>query len=424
MTDELTTMLAKDSTLRVISRTSVMQYKGARRPLPQIARELGVDGILEGSIARSGDKVHMTIQLIQASSDTHIWAESYDRAANDVVSLPSEAAQTIAKRLHSAVPQPTAQRYVNPEAHDAYLRGRYIWFHGDNEPAGKYFKKATELQPDYAPGWAGLSSYYGQGAFDELDPRVAIPLGIEAAKKAVELDPSLCWAHLSLGAMMFFNWNWVQADQEVMRSYELDPDFAEGYHFRAKMLNAYGRHEEAIELEKKAMELDPFERPFAMGLVLLEARQFDAAIDDIRSRLEADPQDLGLHWMLTECYRRKGDLKEAAKEWEKSELLSGNKEEAMNVHRTYEKGGYSALLVRQVSKFKKKSATQYVSPFQFALQYAQLGRREETIAMLEEEFQQRSPYLLFIQNDPAYDFLHSDPRYRSLIKRVGLPPTW
>jgi len=424
MTDELTTMLAKDSTLRVISRTSVMQYKGARRPLPQIARELGVDGILEGSIARSGDKVHMTIQLIQASSDTHIWAESYDRAANDVVSLPGEAAQTIAKRLGSAALQPTPARYVNPEAHDAYLRGRYIWFHGDNEPAGKYFKKATELQPDYAPGWAGLASYYGQGSFDDLDPRIAIPQGIEAAKKAVELDPSLPWARLSLGAMMFFNWNWVQADQEVMRSYELDPDFAEGYHFRAKMLNAYGRHEEAIELEKKAMELDPFERPFAMGLVLVEARQFDAAIDDIRSRLEADPQDVGLHWMLTECYRRKGDLKEAAKEWEKSELLSGNKEEAANIQRTYEKGGYQALLLRQLSKFKKKSATQYVSPFQFALQYAQLGRREETIAMLEESFQQRSPYLLFIQNDPAYDFLHSDPRYRSLIQRIGLPPAW
>src|SRR5271155_3069171 len=171
MTDELTTMLAKNSTLRVVSRTSAMQYKGAHRPLPEIARELGVDGVLEGSIARTGDKVHMTIQLIQAPTDTHIWAESYARDANDVVTLPKEAAQAIAKRLNSAVPHATPVRYVSPEAHDAYLRGRYLWFTSNNDEAGRYFRKATELQPDYALGWAGLADYYGQGVFGAgLDP--------------------------------------------------------------------------------------------------------------------------------------------------------------------------------------------------------------------------------------------------------------
>jgi TolB-like protein/DNA-binding winged helix-turn-helix (wHTH) protein len=291
MTDELTTMLAKNSTLRIVSRTSVMQYKGAHRPLRDIARELGVDGVLEGSVERSGDKVHMTIQLIQAPSDTHLWAESYDRNANDVVTLPEEAAQTIAKQLGKSAIQQAPVRYVNPEAHDAYLRGRYIWFQGDNEAAGKYFRKAIELQPDYAPGWAGLATYYGQGAFYNLDPRVAIPQAIEAANKAVALDPSLPWAHLALGANMFFNWNWSQAEQEIEHAIELNPDFAEPYHFRAKMLNALGRNSEAIESEKKAMELDPFERPFGMALALNNARQYDAAIDDVHSRLEATPQD-------------------------------------------------------------------------------------------------------------------------------------
>jgi TolB-like protein/DNA-binding winged helix-turn-helix (wHTH) protein/predicted Zn-dependent protease len=424
MTDELTTMLAKNSTLRIVSRTSVMQYKGAHRPLPEIARELGVDGVLEGSIARTGDKVHMTVQLIQAPSDTHLWAESYDRNANDVVTLPKEAAQTIAKRLGKSTIQQPPARYVNPEAHDAYLRGRYIWFKGDNEPAGKYFTKATELQPDYAPGWAGLSSYYGQGSFDDLDPRLAIPQGLDAANKAVELDPSLPWAHLSLGAMTFLNWNWAQAEKEIDHSIELNPDFAEGYHFRAKMLSALGRRDEAIESEKKAMELDPFERPFAMALALVYARRYDAAIDDIRSRLEGTPRDVGLHWMLGETYRRKGQLKEAAKEWEAAFLLGGNKEEAANVRKNYEEGGYKALLLRQLSNLKKKSATRYVSPMQFALQYAQLGRREETLAALEQAYQQRAPYLLWVQNDPAYDFLHPDERYRSIIKRIGLPPAW
>jgi TolB-like protein/DNA-binding winged helix-turn-helix (wHTH) protein/Tfp pilus assembly protein PilF len=423
MTDELTTMLAKNSTLRIVSRTSAMQYKGAHRPLPEIARELGVDGVLEGSIARTGDKVHMTIQLIQAPTDTHIWAESYDRDANDVVNLPKEAAQTIAKRLGSATLQPPTQ-YVNPEAHDAYLRGRYIWFQGDNEAAGKYFRKAIELQPNYAPGWAGLATYYGQGAFDDLDPTVAIPQAIEAANRAIALDPSLPWAHLALGANLFFNWNWPQAEQEIEHAIELNPAFAEPYHFRAKVWAALGRHSEAIESEEKAMELDPFERPFGMALALSSARQYDAAIDDIRSRLEATPQDVMLHWMLCDSYRRKGDLKKAAEEWERAFLLSGNKEEAAAIRRTYDKGGYQALLLLRLSGLKKQSATHYVSPMEFALQYAQLGRREETLASLEEAYQQRAPYLLWVQNDPAYDFLHTNEQYRSLIKRIGLPPLY
>jgi TolB-like protein/DNA-binding winged helix-turn-helix (wHTH) protein/Tfp pilus assembly protein PilF len=423
MTDELTTMLAKNSTLRIVSRTSAMQYKGAHRPLPEIARELGVDGVLEGSIARTGDKVHMTIQLIQAPTDTHIWAESYDRDANNVVNLPKEAAQTIAKRLGNATLQPTPARYVNPEAHDAYLRGRYIWFQGDNEAAGRYFRKAIELQPDYAPGWAGLATYYGQGAFNELDPRVAIPQAIEAANKAVELDPSLPWAHLALGASMFFSWNWAQAEKEIAHAIELNPDFAEPYHFRAKILNALDRNSEAIESEKKAMELDPFERPFGMALALNYARQYDAAIDDVRSRLEGTPQDAMLHWMLCDAYRRKGDLKQAAKEWEIGLLLSGNKEEAAAIRRTYQKGGYQALLLRQITNFKKQSATHYVSPMQFALQYAQLGRREETLASLEEAYQQHSLDLLWVRNDPAYDFLHSDERYQAAIRKMQFPST-
>jgi TolB-like protein/DNA-binding winged helix-turn-helix (wHTH) protein len=428
MTDELTTMLAKNSTLRIVSRTSVMQYKGAHRPLPEIARALGVDGILEGSVSRNGDKVHMTIQLIAAPSDTHVWAESYDRNANDVVSLPRQAAQTIAKRLNSAVLQPTSLRYVNPEAHDAYLRGRYIWYSGSNEEAGKYFRKATELQPDYALGWAGLAGYYGAGAIGgDLNPEDAIPQTEAAADKAIELDDSLPEAHLMLSGAMFLKWDWARADQEIAHAIELNPSFAEAYHLRSKMDAALGRNEEAIESEKKAMELDPFQRPFAMGLAYFSVRQYDAAINDARQRLETQPEDASFHWILCESYRRKGELKEAAQEWEKIMLLLGDQGEgisAMTIRRAFEKGGYKAVLLQNVSYLKHKSATQYVSPVDIALQYAQLGRREETLALLEEGYRQRSPLLLWIQNDPAYDFLHGDERYRSIIKRIGLPPTY
>jgi TolB-like protein/DNA-binding winged helix-turn-helix (wHTH) protein len=424
MTDELITMLAKNSTLRIVSRTSVMQYKGARRPLREIARELGVDGVLEGSVVRSDDKVHMTIQLIAAPSDTHVWAESYDRSANDVVTLPREAARTIAKRLDSAVLQPALQRYVSPEAHDAYLRGRYIWFSGNNEEAAKYFRKATELQPDYAPGWAGLSTYYGQGALADLNPEDSLARQEEAASKAVELDDSLPWAHLALGAAMFLKWDWVRADQEIARAIEFDPSFAEAYHFRSKMRAALGRREEAIEAEKKAMELDPFARPFAMGLAYFSVRQYDDGISEARLRLETRPEDIGLHWALWESYRRKGSEKEAERELEKFLSLIGLKTAAAGVQRAFEQGGTKAVLRWRLRDLTNQSSKRYVSPVDVATITAQLDRREETLGPLEEGYRQRSPQLLWIQTDPAFDFLHGDERYRSIIRQIGLPAAY
>ena len=425
MTDELTTMLAKNSTLRIVSRTSVMQYKGAHRPLPEIARELGVDGILEGSVSRSGDKVHMTIQLIQAPTDTHLWAESYDRNANDVVTLPNEAAQTIAKKLNSPALQPATQRYVNPEAHDSYLRGRYLWFEGMNEQAGPYFRKATELQPDYAPGWAGLSMYYGQGLVaGELDPKLSTA-GVEAGRRAVALDDLLAEAHLTLGANLFIGpRDSVQADREIARAIELDPRYAEAYHFRSKMYIILNRTDEGIQLEKKAMELDPFERPYGMAHAYVETRQYDAAIIDAHQRLESLPSDIGLHWILCDAYRRKGDLKHAAEEWEKATLLAGDKDTAALVHRKFETGGYKALLLWQIANAKQQASKGYVSPLQFALQYAQLGQKEQTLSFVEAAYREHSPVLLWMQDDPAYDFLHSDERYRAIIKGIGLPPKY
>lgn len=185
MTDELVTMLAKDSTLRVVSRTSTMQYKGTARPLPEIARALHVDGILEGSVSRSNQQVHINLQLIRADTDTHLWAESYDRDVDDLAALPEEAASTIAARLKSASPVHSAARYVAPEAHDAYLRGRYFWSVGRNEEAGQNFERAVGLQPDFTLGWAGVSKYYAAGAFKgDLDPLKAMPKAIAAGRKA------------------------------------------------------------------------------------------------------------------------------------------------------------------------------------------------------------------------------------------------
>jgi TolB-like protein/DNA-binding winged helix-turn-helix (wHTH) protein len=430
MTDELTTMLAKNSTLHVTSRTSAMQYKDAHRILRDIAGDLGVDGIIEGSVERADGKVHMTLQLIQASTDTHVWAESYDRNANDVVTLPEEAAQAIAKQLNRAVAVKPA-RYVNPEAHDAYLRGKFFLFtNGDG--AAPYFKKATELQPDYAPGWAGLAEYYGSGAGTWLDPQKVLEPMEAAARKAVELDDSLSEAHVVLGAALFINkWDWAGADRELLRGIELDPEYAEGIHRRASFLAALNRHQEAIAEQKKATEIDAFSRPRALALSYVLARQYDAAITDIQQRLQTKPNDEGLLFTLYLAYRCKGMKKQAVSTLQQYITASGGnisrlgwKTSAEDVRRAWERGGYNAVLHAQISDLERKSAKQYVSPIELALLYAQLGEREKTLALLEAGLRERNPELLWIQCDPAFDFLHKDERYRSIIRGIGLPPAW
>jgi TolB-like protein/DNA-binding winged helix-turn-helix (wHTH) protein/Tfp pilus assembly protein PilF len=422
MTDELTTMLVKDSTLRVTSRTSVMQFKGVHRPLREIAHELGVDGILEGSIARSGNHVHMTIQLIQAPTDTHVWAESYDRDVSDAVSLPREAAETIAKRVNRVAAQPAVLRNVSPAAHDAYLHGRYLWFAGNNEKAGEYFRKATELQPDYAQGWSGLSTYYGAGAIDgDLNPADSLAQQASTALKAVQLDGSLPEAHLAMCAAIFEGqWDWARADAECKRAIELDPEYAEAYHFRAKILAALNRHQEAIDVQKKATELDPFARTWALAYSYQLARQYDAALADARQHLESTPNDAGLHWILYETYRCKGMDKEASEELEAMLSLVGEKAAAESVLQAYRRGGYRAVVLEQIGELKGRAKDHYVSPVELAVLYAQLGRREEALSFLEEGYRQHSPLLLWVQDDPAFDFLHGEGRYRAVIKGVGL----
>jgi TolB-like protein/DNA-binding winged helix-turn-helix (wHTH) protein len=425
MTDELTTMLAKDSTLRIVSRTSVMQYKKARRPLPEIAQALHVDAILEGSVARSGSQVHMTLQLIRADTDSHMWAESYDRDAN-ALALPDEAARAIAKQLHSSVPAAAVARYVNPQAHDAWLRGRYLWFRDRNDEAGQYFRKATEIQPDYAPAWAGMSDYYGVGAVEaQLDPRSALPAMEDAAAKAVQLDPSLPEAHLAMGAAFYFHrWDWAGADREILRAIALDPRFGEPWHLRAKLLSSLNRYPEAIEAQKMATELDPFERPWALVLAYEEARRYDAALEEARLHMETDAGSTDLLAITADTWRSRGSGKEAAEYWEKFFTALGDPQSAAAIQHAYRAGGYPAVVRWQISAWKPSDKNHYVSPVELAGLHAQLGRREPTLSLLEEGYRQHSPGLLWIQSDPAYDFLHNDPRYRALIQEIGLPPAY
>jgi TolB-like protein/DNA-binding winged helix-turn-helix (wHTH) protein len=421
MTDELITMLAKDSSLRIVSRTSVMQYRGARRPLPEIARALHADAILEGSVSRSGDQVHMNLQLIRADTDSHLWADSYQRDAKDVA-LPDEAAKAIANQLHRAVPAVKANRYVSPAAHDAYLHGIYVWFGDHMEESGAWFQKAIDLQPDYALAWAGLADYYGEGiVVNALDPRTSIAPEEQAAERALALDPNLPQAHQAMGAMFLIDrWDWADADRETLRAISLSPQDGDLYYLRACVLQAVNREAEAIDLGKKAMEIDPFSRPYALASLYEYTRQFDATLAEIRLRLEANPNNPDLIGLEMEIQRRMGNYKEAVDIWAKWHILMGDPKSAVDLRRAYNRGGARGFVRWQLGRRLIQAKSHYVSPVELASYYAQLGDKERTLALLEEGYRQRATDTLWIQGDPAYDFLDSDPRFRSIVQKTAV----
>ena len=427
MTDELTTMLARDSNLRIVSRTSAMQFKKAHRSLPEIARALNVDAILEGSISRSDNQVHMTLQLIRGNTDSHLWAESYDRDTSNVAALPDVAARAIAARLSSSTPPHANARYIKPEAHDAYLRGHYFWAVGRNEDAARYYRQAVDIQPDYALGWTGLADYYAQGAvLGQLDPRQALPQAETAARKAVELDDSLPRAHATLGGMIFFNrGDDVQALKELARATELDPHDSENFHLRAKILCALGRYDEAIAVQKQSTAINPFEYPGAMAALYMWTRQLDAAIRDGEMRLKDFPADPDILGILADSYHWKSKDKEAAEMLARQISAEGDLPLAAAVRRAFDTGGYSAVVRCQLAAVEKRAQPGRVSTFALADLHGRLSERDETLALLERGVNERDPLLLLlIQSDPAFDFLHADQRYRSLIRQMNLPPMY
>jgi tetratricopeptide (TPR) repeat protein len=376
-------------------------------------------------VSRSANQVHMTLQLIRADTDSHLWADSYQRDANDV-GLPDEAAKAIAKQLHRAVPAVKAIRYVNPAAHDAYLHGNYLWFGERMEESGPWFRKAIDLQPDYALAWAGLADYYGEGiAGDVLDPRISIVPEEQAAERALELDPNLPQAHQAMGAMFLIDrWDWADADREILRAISLDPQNSELYYLRACVLQADNRNAEAIDLGKKAMEIDPFLRPYVLASIYEGARQFDAALAEIRLRLEANPNNLDLLGTEMDTLRRMGNYKEAVDVWARWHILMGDPQSAASLRRAWDRNGARGFVRWQLGRRLLQSKSIYISPVELASYYAQLGDKERALALLEEGYRQHSTDTLWIQEDPAYDFLHADPRFRSIVLKTGVPPAY
>ncbi len=427
MTDELTTMLVKDSTLRIVSRTSAMQFRDAHRSLPEIARALNVDAVLEGSISRSSNQLHMTLQLIRGDTDNHLWAESYDRDTNDVAALPDDAARAIAARLNSGTPPHAIARYINPKAHDAYLRGHYDWVVGRNKDAGRYYQQAVQIQPDYALGWTGLADYYAIEALrGKVDPLQALPQAEAAVRKAIELDDSLPRAHATFGGLIFLNHgDGVQALKELTRATELDSQDSEDFHLRARVLCALGRFDEAIAVQKQSTAINPFEHPGAMAEIYRCTRQFDAAISDGEMRLNDFPAAADILGQLADSYHWKGMDKEAVEMLARQISAEGDLPLSAAVRRAFETGGYAAVVRCQLAAAEKRARTARVSTFALADLHGRLSEHDETLALFEQGANERDPLLLLLaQSDPAFDFLHADPRYRSLIQKMGLPPMY
>ncbi len=422
MTDELITRLAQNQALRVISRTSVMQYKKVHRPLGDVARELGVDGILEGSVERSGNRIHLNVQLIYAPHERHLWAESYDRDLNDVAPLQSELAQTIAREvgLTTTPPSPAALR-IRPEAYDAYLLGRYYWFGGKAVKSREYFQKAIQLQPDYSAAHAGLADSYFLEIVDRpLKPesQESFKKGQQALARALALDDSDAHAHNTMAASSFFlGWDVQAGERESARAIQLNPRDAEAHYVRCWILFALRRADEALREERLSMEIDPRLHPSALGGALLLARQYDAGIAELRARAEVQPEDEDVHKTLSNLYWQKKMYAESVRELAKTYVPKSKVE----LEDAFRRSGAQGAAEWQLAYTKKLQARMYVSPLVLALTAARAGHKEETLRYLEQSYEEHVPWLVFIGSEPDLDFIRSEPRYQAITKKLGLP---
>jgi TolB-like protein/DNA-binding winged helix-turn-helix (wHTH) protein/Flp pilus assembly protein TadD len=434
MTDELITDLAEISALRVISRTSVMAYKGARKPLPQIARELNVDAVVEGTVLRSGDQIRITAQLIEASSDKHLWSQSYEGDLRDTLALQSRVASAIADQIRiKLTPQEQAAlknvKVVNPEAYQSYLKGRYFWNKRTADGlkvALAYFKQATEEDPKYAKAYSGLADTYallGDWQYAVMTPKEAFPKAKAAAIHALELDNTLGEAHNSLAFVLDgFDWDLDAGGKEFQRAIELNPGYATAHHWYAWHLSLLGRFDEAITEMRKAENLDPLSLIINADLAELLglAHSYDDSIRQSLKTIEMDPNFALAHNQLGQAYLQKHRYDEAIAELQKAVKLSGNSATCIaNLARAYVASGRRAEAVKLLDDLKKRSSTDYSNASEIAMIYASLGDTDQAMNWLEKGFEERfNPGVLL---RPGFDPLRSDRRFQNLVHRVGLP---
>lgn len=433
MTDELISDLGQISALRVISRTSVMAYKHSRKPLPQIARELNVDAVVEGTVLRSGDQVRITAQLIEASADKHLWSQSYQGELRDTLALQNRVASAIADQIRINVnPQEQAAlksvKLVNPQAYESFLKGRYFWNKRTADGlkvALAYFNQAIDEDPKYAPAYSGLAdttALLGDWQYAVMTPKEALPKAKAAAIKALELDGALGEAHNSLAFCLDgFDWDFDAAGKEFRRAIELNPSYATAHHWYAWHLSLLGRYDEAIAEMRKAENLDPLSLIINADLaeLLVLAHSYDESIRQGRKTIEMDPNFALAHNQLAQAYLQKHMNDEAVAELQKAAQLSGGSPTVMaNLARAYVASGKRGEAIKLLSGLKKRSNATYSHGSEIAVIYAALGDTDQAMNWLEKGFEERfNPGVLL---RPGFDPLRSDPRFQELLRRIGL----
>jgi TolB-like protein/DNA-binding winged helix-turn-helix (wHTH) protein/Flp pilus assembly protein TadD len=434
MTDELITDLAQIRALRVVSRTSVMMYKGTRKPLPEIARELNVDAVVEGSVLRSGDQVRITAQLIQVPDDKHLWANSYQGNVRDTLAVQNQVARAIAEEIRIEVtPQEKAalkkERPIDPEAHEAYLKGRYFW--NQRTAAGFknaviYFNQAVARDPGYAAAYSGLADTYallGDWQYSVMTPKEAMPRAEAAARRALELDDSLGEAHASLAfCLEGFDWNFAAADKEFQRAIELGPGYATAHHWYAWHLSLIGRGKEAIAEMEKAENLDPISPIINADLaeLLLIQHLPDESIQQSLTSIEMNPGFAYGHAQLAQAYIEKRMFKGAVRELQKAIQISGESPALnANLARAYAGLDRKAEAVALLNNLKSSSVPDDAHATHIAMIYTALGNKDEALIWLNQGYEERfNPGVL---TRPCFDPLRSEPRFQDILRRVGLP---
>ena len=428
MTEALITSLAKIKALRVISRTSAMQYKGVSKSLLQIGRELHVDAVIEGSVLRSGDRVRITVQLIEAKSDQHLWAESYERDFREILRLQSEIARQVAMEVRIIL-TPEEQiwletaRQVIPEAHDLYLKARHYWNGRTEESVKKAlscFHSAIDKDPTFAQGYAGLADCYNiLGYYNALRPIEAYPVGKAAALRALELDSSLAEPHATLGVVKRdFEWDWQGAEEEFRRAIELNPGYVEAYHWRGTLFSMLGQHGEAIREKIKALEIDPLSVIIKtdLGRMYYFAREYDCAIGHFQAALNLDAKFVFAHIWLGHVYEQQGRFEEALAELKTGIDLSDESAYALaRLGLGYGLAGKPDEARAVLKKLESSAEQRYVSAYDLALVHLGLQERNEALRYLEHAFEQRSLWLGYLKVEPYLDPLRSEDRFEKLL---------
>ena len=427
--DEILTRLAKVADLKVISRTSTQHFKSAPENLPQIAKQLGVAHILEGSVQKAGDQVRVNVQLINAMTDAHLWADTYDRKLTDIFAVESEIAKTIAETLQarltgseksSIAKTPT----VNPEAYELYLNGKFFAEKrtgADLRKSIEYYDRAIAKDSNYALAYVGLAdSHLLLSAYGAISPKESIPPARAALKKALDLDDSLAQAHASSGLLATLELDLHRAITELERAIQLNPNYATAHHWIALPLMAIGEFDRAIVEGKRAIELDPLSLicNSDLGWVYFNARRYDEAEAQARKTLEMDSRFVVAHYYLGEVFQFKGELNNAIAEYQKAFDLNNDPFSLAMLGQAYARQGKTDEARKVLARLREDAKSRYVSPYALAVILTALGEKAQAIDELERSYDERGFYIALISVDPRFDDLRGDPRFDALVQKI------